>query len=143
LKDSSGDDANFRFVLADIADKPEFFVMTGSELVVDSVLLMGAHGAVPGLGNVDPAGYVRLYDSARRGDWEAARRGQARLCRLFEVAWCSLPRTSLGAAGVGGFKTALVALGVIAGNTMPRPLPALNAEEVQKVRGVLKDVGLL
>ena len=69
LKDSSGDDGNFRYVLSDLKDRPDISLMTGSEIVVDSVLAMGAHGVVPGLGNVDPAGYVRLWDAAQRGDW--------------------------------------------------------------------------
>ena len=71
LKDSSGDDGNFRYVLSDLKDRPDISLMTGSEIVVDSVLAMGAHGVVPGLGNVDPAGYVRLWDAAQRGDWAA------------------------------------------------------------------------
>src|SRR5690349_12321910 len=34
LKDSSGDDGNFRFCLLDLADRPDIFLMTGSEIVV-------------------------------------------------------------------------------------------------------------
>ena len=64
--------------------------MTGSEIVVDNALQMGAHGVVPGLANVDPHGYVRLWDHAQAGDWEAARKEQERLCRLFEMVWVSL-----------------------------------------------------
>src|SRR6185437_11691345 len=70
IKDSSGDDANFRGVILATRDLPEFATFTGSELVVDAALLFGAGGSVPGLGNVDPAGYVRVYDAARAGDWE-------------------------------------------------------------------------
>ncbi|WP_343718497.1 dihydrodipicolinate synthase family protein, partial [Inquilinus sp.] len=69
LKDSSGDDGNFRFALMDLADRPEIAMMTGSEIVCDSALAAGAHGIVPGLANVDPHGYVRLYDLCRKGDW--------------------------------------------------------------------------
>src|SRR5688572_4727441 len=54
VKDSSADDGNLRYVMLDMADKPDFFAMTGSEIVVDNVLGMGAHGVVPGLANVDP-----------------------------------------------------------------------------------------
>ena len=90
LKDSSGDDGNFRFCLLDLADTSDVFLMTGSEIVVDNALQMGAHGVVPGLANVDPHGYVRLWDHAQAGDWEAARKEQERLCRLFEMVWVSL-----------------------------------------------------
>lgn len=143
LKDSSGDDGNFRFALMDLADKPEFSMMTGSEIVCDSVLAAGAHGIVPGLANVDPHGYVRLYDLCRKGDWAAARKEQERLCRLFEIVWVSLPRTSAGSAGVGGFKTAMRRLGIIDTNVMARPQRALNDAEAAKVEAILQATGLL
>jgi 4-hydroxy-tetrahydrodipicolinate synthase len=143
LKDSSGDDGNLRYVLADLADHPDFFGMTGSEIVVDSVLAMGAHGVVPGLGNVDPAGYVRLWNLVRAGDMAAARAEQERLCRLFEIVWISLGRTSAGSAGVGAFKAAMKSLGVIASHTMARPQRTLNAEECAKVDAILRETGLL
>ena len=143
LKDSSGDDGNFRFALMDLADKPEFAMMTGSEIVCDSVLAAGAHGIVPGLANVDPHGYVRLYDLCRKGDWAAARAEQERLCRLFEIVWVSLPRTSAGSAGVGGFKTAMRRLGIIDTNVMARPQRALNDAEAAKVEAILQATGLL
>lgn len=143
LKDSSGDDGNFRYVLHDLADRPDISLMTGSEIVVDSVLAMGAHGVVPGLGNVDPAGYVRLWDAAQRGDWAAAKREQERLCRLFEIVWQGVPRTSAGASGVGGFKTAMRRLGVIATNVMARPQRSLNDEEAARIEAIIRAAGLL
>jgi 4-hydroxy-tetrahydrodipicolinate synthase len=143
LKDSSGDDGNFRFALLDLADQPEIALMTGSEIVCDSALAAGAHGIVPGLANVDPHGYVRLYDLCRKGDWAAARVEQERLCRLFEIVWVSLPRTSAGSAGVGGFKTAMRRLGIIDTNIMARPQRALNDAEAAKVEAILQATGLL
>jgi 4-hydroxy-tetrahydrodipicolinate synthase len=143
LKDSSGDDGKIRFVLSDLADRPDIFLMTGSEIVVDAVLAMGAHGVVPGLGNVDPAGYVRLWDAAQRGDWAAARAEQERLCRLFEIVWQGVPRTSAGASGVGGFKTAMRRLGIIETNLMARPQRALNDDEAARIDAILRQAGLL
>jgi 4-hydroxy-tetrahydrodipicolinate synthase len=143
LKDSSGDDGNLRYVLADMEGHPDFFAMTGSEIVVDSVLAMGAHGVVPGLANVDPAGYVKLYNLCQAGDFVAARKEQERLCRLFEIIRISLGRTSAGSAGVGSFKAAMRSLGVITSNTMARPQRSLNAEERAQVDVILRDTGLL
>ncbi len=143
LKDSSGDMGGFRYVSADTAGIEGFFCMTGGELDVDNALFMGAHGAVPGLGNVDPSAYVRLYNAARAGDWAAAKTEQERLCRLFEIVWCGVPRTSAGASGVGGFKTAMRAMGVISTNIMARPQRSLNAEESARVEAILRKVGLL
>ncbi|GAA4167135.1 dihydrodipicolinate synthase family protein [Shinella granuli] len=143
LKDSSGDDGNFRYALGDLADNKDVFLMTGSEIVVDSVLAMGAHGVVPGLANVDPAGYVRLWDAAKRGDWAAARTEQERLCRLFEIVWVAAGRVSGGATGVGGFKTAMRSLGIISTNVMARPRAPLNEAESRRIDEILRSVGLL
>ncbi|MGF7007893.1 dihydrodipicolinate synthase family protein [Aminobacter sp. BE322] len=143
LKDSSGDDGNFRYALSDLAGNKDVFLMTGSEIVVDNALQMGAHGVVPGLANVDPAGYVRLWDAAQRGDWDAARKEQERLCRLFEIVWVAAGRVSGGATGVGGFKTAMRSLGVISTNVMARPRSPLNDAETRKVDEILRSVGML
>ena len=143
LKDSSGDDGNLRYVLKDMAADAGFFGMTGSEIMVDTALAMGAHGVVPGIANVDPHGYVRLWSLVQAGKYEEARKEQERLLKLFEIVWISLGRTSAGSAGVGAFKTAMRSLGIIANNTMARPQRSLNQEETAKVDAILRDVGLL
>lgn len=143
IKDSSGDDGNFRYVLLDLADKPDVFLMTGSEIVVDNALLMGAHGVVPGIANVDPHGYVRLWDAAQRGDWAAARKEQERLCRLFEIVWVGAGRVSGGASGIGAFKAAMKSLGIIDTALMPRPRAALNDTETARIDEILRSTGLL
>lgn len=143
LKDSSGDDGNFRYALLDLAEHRDVFLMTGSEIVVDNALQMGAHGVVPGLANVDPHGYVRLWDAAQRGDWVAARREQERLCHLFEIVWVAQGRVSGGASGVGAFKTAMRSLGIIATNVMPRPRAALDEAEAARIDMMLRTAGLL
>ena len=143
LKDSSGDDGNFRFVRQDLADMPDFFAMTGSEIVVDNAALMGAQGVVPGLANVDPKGYVKLWRLTQAGQWDEARKEQERLCRLFEIVWISLGRTSAGSAGVGAFKTAMQILGIIDTNTMARPQRSLTTEEAAAIKAILRETGLL
>ncbi|WP_412027486.1 dihydrodipicolinate synthase family protein [Deinococcus yunweiensis] len=143
LKDSSGDDTNFRLLARACADDPGFRLFTGSELMVDTALLVGAHGCVPGLGNVDPAAYVALYDAARRGDWLGAQRLQERLIRLFGIALQGTPRTSPGASGVGGFKTAMKLLGLIPTHHMHRPNAPLDATETARIQAILQAEGLL
>ncbi|MDG4882045.1 dihydrodipicolinate synthase family protein [Mesorhizobium sp. WSM4884] len=143
LKDSSGDDGNLRYVLQDMASDRGFFGMTGSEIMVDTALSMGAHGVVPGLANVDPRGYVKLWNLLQAGDHKAARAEQERLLKLFEIVTISLGRTSAGSAGVGAFKSAMRSLGIIASHTMARPQRTLNDEEAAKIDTILRDVGLL
>ena len=143
LKDSSGDETNFRLLAYECADDPTFRMFTGSELMVDAAFMVGAHGCVPGLGNVDPTAYVALYDAAQHEDWRAARRIQERLIRLFAVALQGTPRTSAGASGVGGFKAAMRLLGLITHHHMNRPNLPLNDQEMERVRAILEAEELL
>lgn len=144
LKDSSGDEGNFRLLLLETRGFDRFVAFTGSELLVDLALAAGARGAVPGLGNVDPAGFVRVYDAAQAGDFETARREQERLCRLFAIIAAATPgRMGLSAAAFGAFKTALMLRGVIATNVVGAPLSRYEGAEVDRIRGILSEVGLL
>jgi 4-hydroxy-tetrahydrodipicolinate synthase len=144
IKDSSGDDGNFRGLVLETRDLPDFRIFTGSELIVDLALQMGAHGSVPGLGNVDPAGYVKIYDAVRSGDLATARAEQERLYRLFSIVYAGTAgRMGFTASALGAFKSALMLRGVIATNVPGRPLTALNDEEVARVREGLVEAGLL
>lgn len=144
LKDSSGNEPNFRGVVMETRDIDGFAVFTGAELTCDYAMLAGADGIVPGLGNVDPAGYVRLYDLCRAGTWDEARAEQERLYRLFNIIWQATPgRTGFTASALGGFKTALQLLGVISTNVMAAPMTALDAEETGRIRTILVESGLL
>lgn len=143
IKDSSGDDVTFRrLVDANRAAGEPLDVLTGHEVMVDSMFLLGAGGAVPGLANVDPAGYVRMWDAAVAGDWDAARKEQARLNRLFDIVFTP---AGLGgdAGGIGAFKAAVARLGVITSGTMPAPLRSLDDAALKAIDGILAEVGLL
>jgi len=144
VKDSSGNEANFRQLALDRPTLPCFHLFTGSELLVDLAVYVGANGAVPGLANVDPHGFVRLYRAAYAGDWETARKEQARLFRLFSIVRAAMPgRMGGGSAAFGAFKTALMLRGVIATNVVGRPQLQLNEDEVARVRETLMEVNLL
>lgn len=143
VKDSSGDDGNLRMLTLDFLHDADFCILTGSETTVDYALLGGADGCVPGLGNVDPAGYVRLYDLARAGDWAGARAEQERLIALFDIVFHGVPATSPGASGVGGFKTALKLMGVIERRDMSKPNRLLPDAAVERVRTIVAAAGLL
>lgn len=143
LKDSSGQEANFRGVLMDTAAIPGFSVFTGSELMADVALWLGAAGIVPGMGNVDPGGYVRLYDAARAGDWETAKAEQARLYRLFDIVHAGIgPGIGLSAAAWGSFKVALKLRGVITSATPTAPMSTISPEAEEKIGALLKEAGL-
>jgi 4-hydroxy-tetrahydrodipicolinate synthase len=144
VKDSSGNEPEFRALAYERKADPRFLVFTGSEVMVDNAVYVGANGAVPGLGNVDPAGFVRLYQAARAGDWQKARDEQQRIIRLFTIIKAATPgRVNPLSAAFAAFKTALMLRGIIATNVVGRPQQRLNAEEVERVRRLLVEVGLL
>jgi 4-hydroxy-tetrahydrodipicolinate synthase len=139
LKDSSGDLFGLRQVVAATRDLP-FQVLSGSETLADAALTSGADGLVPGLGNVDPAGFVRLYAAVRAGDLEAASAEQARLVRLFGIIGVAdRGRVGFTAGALGAFKAALVRLGVIErADTWP-PLTPLTVAEQDEIAGLLDE----
>ena len=143
VKDSSGDDVGFRRLVAanNAAGKP-LVLFTGHEIVADGALLAGADGIVPGLGNVDPHSYVKLFTAAQAGDWEQVRDLQNQIARLFEIVF-QAAGVSGEAAGLGAFKSALQILGVISSNRMAHPVPSLEGETVSRIRMIVEDSGLL
>lgn len=147
LKDSSGDEGNFRAVVTGARSHPDitgFSVLTGSELVVDSALAMGADGAVPGLANVDPEGYVRLYRLCRAGDWDRARAEQERLCALFGMVGMGDPgRMGGSSSALGAFKAALYLRGIIGCPATAEPQVPLSEGEIERVGKYLAAAGLL
>jgi 4-hydroxy-tetrahydrodipicolinate synthase len=146
LKDSSGDEATLRRLLIALRARgllERFSVLTGSELAVDGALLAGAHGVVPGLGNVDPDGYLRLYEHARAGRWSEAAAEQDRLAALFSIVDVgredAMGRNS---SAIGAFKAALHLLGVLDCPATAAPQTALDQDAVNRVRSLLTQAGL-
>jgi 4-hydroxy-tetrahydrodipicolinate synthase len=145
LKDSSGNDAGIRAVVlgAKKMGLNDFVVLTGSELTVDSALMAGAHGVVPGIGNIDPAGYVKIFDHVAAGDYKAARAEQERLTEMFGLVDVGSPsRMGRGSSALGAFKASLKLLGIIEdGRTAPPQIP-LNSDEIAAIIPFLKNAGL-
>ena len=143
VKDSSGDDVSFRFLslLNEEAGQP-LKLFTGHEVVVDGAYLSGADGSVPGLGNVDPWGYVRQWNAFEAGDWETVKKEQDRLARLMRITGVAHSVSGFG-AGVGAFKQALKLQGIFASAKMPDPVPELLDDEVASIRAILDEAGVL
>jgi 4-hydroxy-tetrahydrodipicolinate synthase len=138
VKDSSGDLDAMRTLLDEGVR-----CYSGSEVLADVALFLGAQGLVPGVGNVDPHGYVRLYEAARRGDWDTAKTEQSRLRKLFQIVRVGAGRMGGYSSAMGAFKEGLVARGVIAGGTTSQPMIPLNDTERAAVRRHLVEAGLL
>ncbi|CAM5532121.1 MULTISPECIES: dihydrodipicolinate synthase family protein [Streptomyces] len=152
LKDSSGDEGSLRRLIVELGGRdgraegpaPAFSILTGSELTVDAALLAGADGVVPGLGNVDPAGYVRLYDAVRAGELDRAVAEQERLVALFGLVDAG-PESEMGrnSSAIGAFKHALRLLGVFTHGATAAPQIPLDETSVAHVERRLRAAGLL
>ncbi|MEY3149130.1 MAG: hypothetical protein RL029_404 [Actinomycetota bacterium] len=145
VKDSSGNDAGIRAVILGIQklNLKEFVVLTGSELTVDSALMFGADGVIPGIGNIDPAGYVKIYDLVQKGDYAAARKEQERLFEMFGLVDVgAADRMGRGSSAIGAFKAGLKLLGIIEDARTAPPAIALNENEIAAIRPFLERAGL-
>lgn len=143
VKDSSGDDVGFRrLIAANIEAGRPLKLLTGHELVVDAMLLAGADGVVPGFANVDAIAYVKLWDAAGRGDWDAARAEQEQINRVFEIVFC--PKGLSGdATGVGAFKAAMKLRGIIEHDKMANTIQPLPSSDVAQIQSILSALDLL
>jgi len=142
VKDSSGDDVSFRRLLAmnAAAGKP-LAVFTGHEMIVDAMALIGADGAVPGAANVEAAAYVRLWNAAKAGDYSSAVKEQEFINELFEIVFVPTGRSG-DAAGVGAFKAAMAARGIISSAAMTAPLKGLDGATTGKIEAIVRRLGL-
>lgn len=142
VKDSSGDDVSFRWLVLENEDAGHpLSLLTGHEVCVDGAYLAGADGAVPGLANLAPEQYVAMWDAYQQGDWDRVKREQDYLARLMFVTRGISATVGFG-AGVGAFKTALWQMGVYETNQMREPVQKLDGEDVESIVRVLKSAGL-
>ncbi len=143
VKDSSGDDVAFRWLVLENRDAGHpLQLLSGHEVVVDGALLGGADGSVPGLANIDPHAYVEQWNAAQAGEWEKVSQIQDHLARLMMMTRKVTATVGFG-AGVGAFKTALWQMGVFNTNQMREPVQALTGDDVRSIVHVLREEGMI
>lgn len=143
VKDSSGDDVSFRYLVQENEKNGHpLTLLTGHEIVVDNALLSGADGSVPGLANVEPEGYVRMWKAAQEGNWAEVKREQDRLNEISHIFDVTTGVQGYG-AGVGAFKCALNLMGIFDSDQMPRPVKPLDGQNREAIKQVLVANGLL
>lgn len=70
IKDSGGDPDVFAAILELKQQRPDFQVLQGSEAQSAWALQQGADGLVPGIGNLIPGPYCRLYEDPQNDDMQ-------------------------------------------------------------------------
>ena len=106
IKDSSGDLANMMRMIAAVRPiRPDFVFLTGWEVVLVPMLLLGCDGGTHASSGVVPELTRQLYDLTRSGQLDAAIKLQYRLLELFDVMIFSadFPEGFRAAAELRGF----------------------------------------
>ncbi len=84
VKDSSFDILTFYSYLRKVK-KDGFIPIIGTEALILPAVAMGAHGAVPGLGNVFPEPVIELFNLVKKGDIEKARALQIKVLAMRDI----------------------------------------------------------
>ena len=110
---------------------------------MDTLAFRSDEGRVYQRGNIDPVGYVKIFDYVAAGNYAAARAEQERLFEMFGLVDVGAPaRMGRGSSAIGAFKASLKLLGIIEdGRTAPPAIP-LNADEISAIIPFLKNAGL-
>ena len=136
LKDSSGDLAYFRAVLAlGRCERPDWSVLIGPEEHLAEAIRLGAHGGVSGGAQIAPALFVSLYAAALEGDDLRVALLQADVIRLGRIYTIGQHASAV----IKGTKCALSLLGLCR-DMMAEPLTAFRPPERVRVRAVLESL---
>jgi 4-hydroxy-tetrahydrodipicolinate synthase len=132
IKDSTGD---LELAAEYIRMAPEkFSVLMGRDTLIYAGLLYGAQGAIAATANVKPRLVADIYDKFVAGDLEGALAAQRALAPLrLAFSWGTFPVV---------IKEALDLMGM-EGGPGRAPVGPLSADQRQKLRGVLHDMGVV
>jgi len=141
IKDSQNDLDWFRQVMTGVRDaRLSFRGFLGTRILIDSGLLAGAHGAIPGISNVNVADCVAVYEAARRGDWATADHHTVRTIEIQKIV--NLAKGSPSASSFSGMKAMLRALGIISTARVRLPLRTVSAAEEASIARATAEFGL-
>lgn len=141
IKDSQNDLDWFRQLMsATRADGLDFRGFLGTRILIDSGVIAGANGAIPGVSNVNAADCVAVYQAARRGDWETANQHTLRTIAVQKII--AIAKGSPTASSFSGMKAALKSLGVLKSARVRLPLRTVTAEEETRIARAIAEFGL-
>lgn len=142
LKDSQNDLDWFRQVMTGARERGiDMRGFIGTRFLIDSGILAGANGAIPGIANVAPRVCVEAYAAASRGDFAAADAATARLIKISRLA-SAAKGGSATASNFATMKVALKQMGVVSTGLVTAPLRNLTDDEQAKVAALVQSLGL-
>ncbi len=135
VKEASGRMDQIGDVIDRIQNRREnFAVLSGDDALTLPILALGGRGLISVVSNLVPDRVVSLVDHALEGDFEAARKIHFELLPLFKAAFIESNPLPI--------KAAMTLCGMPAGECR-LPLSAIDPESREKIRSVLRDMGLL
>ncbi len=135
VKEASGRMEQIGDVIDRIQNRREnFAVLSGDDALTLPILALGGRGLISVVSNLVPDRVVSLVDHALEGDFEAARKIHFELLPLFKAAFIESNPLPI--------KAAMTLCGMPAGECR-LPLSAIDPESREKIRSVLRDMGLL
>ena len=135
IKDSSGDFISFaRGVYTPVPES--FSWIQGEDYLDGSALNCGANGMVTGLGNVFIEPYVRMYEEAKKENYQEVNEIQNKINKLYEIIQVT------GGKGIPAIKSGVALLGRSTKWMKMFPL-TLGKEDIEKVKRVIIKLGLL
>ncbi|MCP4623650.1 MAG: dihydrodipicolinate synthase family protein [bacterium] len=126
IKDSTGNVIQ----LGEFANNvdPDFNLMVGTAGALFGALALGCIGGVLALANVAPELCVKIYESVKQGDYEAAKQLQLKMVPVNQAVTATY--------GVPGLKAAMDMLGYFGGDPRPPLLPS-SEKEKSEIRDIL------
>ncbi len=132
LKDSSADLGYFQEVRNLMKHQPDFSLLVGPEILLASVISLGADGGVTGGANVFPKLFVSLYEAAKAGNDEIVQSCQKQVENIGKHLYQHAPSAP---HVIRGLKAAMAAQGLCEPYMMTpfENYPQLEKAAVQKV----------
>ncbi len=132
IKEASG---NLKQVCEIIKRTPDdFILLSGDDFLTLAILCLGGKGVISVAANVAPQMMKEMYTAFKEGNLEKAREMHYRLMPLFSALFIDTNPIPV--------KKAMELMGMPAGKPRP-PLVELNEEKTEKLKEVLKSLGLL
>jgi dihydrodipicolinate synthase/N-acetylneuraminate lyase len=135
FKDSENAPGRMEETARRFGGRPDFSIFMGVALLSAKALKLGFDGLVPSSGNIVPALWRELYESARRGQWEAVEKLQSRLDSIGQV----FQRERLLGESLAAIKAAMAGQGICEPHMLP-PLRALEKVDGQSVHRAFLDL---
>lgn len=138
LKDSSANMTYFRHLQFLMADRPDFALLMGPEMLLAETVLLGGHGGICGGANLLPRLYVDLYEAACAGDMA---RVQTLHRKVTELARTIYRVGRFESSFLKGLKCALSCLGICS-DFLAEPLHRFRGPERDIVQRHITDLGI-